>query len=66
MPLSIVSVLMTRDKMSQEEAEERLTEVHKAWVDGGYSDDPEELCYSEFGLEPDYMEDIMYPPHHNT
>lgn len=61
---SIAQVLMTRDKMTRQEAEERVMEVHLMWTSDP-SQDPEELCRDEFGLEPDFIEDILYPPHLN-
>lgn len=61
MTYNIVDVLMSRDHMSREDAEERLTEVHNMWFDEG--SDPEEVIREEFGLEPDYLEDLVFPPH---
>jgi len=52
----IVSILMYRDDMPQDEAEEALRDAKERVADG---DDPEEVLEDEFGLEPDYIEDLM-------
>ena len=53
---SILEVLMRRDGLSKEEAQERIDEAKQMVADG---DDPEEVVHYEFGLEPDYIWDIM-------
>ena len=54
--LSILEVIMRRDGLSKEEAQDMIDDA-KSMVEAGA--DPEELCYTEFGLEPDYMWDLM-------
>lgn len=52
----IVNVLMRRDGLSLEEAYEQLNDARERLADG---DDPEEILYEEFGLEPDYLFDLL-------
>lgn len=52
----IVQILMDRDNMSREDAEELLVEA-RANVNEG--DDPEEVLYDYFNLEPDYIDDLL-------
>ena len=54
----IVEVLMNRDGMTRKEAQERLDEVRE-WFDPS-SDDPDEVLMEEFGLEPDYIFDLLW------
>ena len=58
----IVEILMKRDSMTQEEAEE-LLEIGRAQV---YEDgeDPEDVLLNEFGLEPDYVFDLITDDHY--
>jgi hypothetical protein len=53
---SILEVLMRRDGLSKDEALERIDEAKQMVADG---DDPEEVVHYEFGLEPDYIWDLM-------
>ena len=53
---SLREVLMRRDGLSGDEADEMI-EYAKSRVDDG--EDPEEVLYEEFVLEPDYIQDIM-------
>jgi hypothetical protein len=53
---SILEVLMRRDGLSKEEAQEWIDEAKQMVADG---DDPEEVVHYEFGLEPDYIWDLM-------
>lgn len=53
---SIREVLMRRDGMSEEEADELIAEARKELTEGR---DPEEICVDWFGLEPDYIWDLM-------
>lgn len=52
----IVKILMRRDNMTEEEAEETYAEAREAICDG---EDPEEVLY-DLGLEPDYIFDLLY------
>lgn len=53
---SILEVLMRRDGMSKEDAQEWIEEAKQMVADGC---DPEEVVHDEFGLEPDYIWDLM-------
>jgi hypothetical protein len=53
---SILEVLMRRDGLTKDEAQERIDEAKQMVLDG---DDPEEVVHYEFGLEPDYIFDIL-------
>lgn len=56
MGLSIVTVLIQRDGLSKEEAELQLRDARMRVIDG---EDPESILYHDFGLEPDYMFDLL-------
>lgn len=49
-------VLMERDGMSDREANEVIKEARERVYDG---EDPEEILMDEFGLEPDYVFDLL-------
>ena len=51
----IVKILISRDDLSLEDAEEILTDLRERALQG---EDPEELLY-EIGLEPDYVFDLL-------
>jgi len=53
---SILAVLMRRDGMTKEEALEAIEEAKELVREGA---NPEEICHHEFGLEPDYMWDLI-------
>jgi hypothetical protein len=53
---SILAVLMERDGLSRDEAQEWIDDVREAVTAGA---DPEELLHYEFGLEPDYIFDLI-------
>ena len=48
--------LIQRDGYSREEAREALQEARERVTNG---EDPEEILYEEFGLEPDYIFDLI-------
>ena len=52
----ILPTLMRRDGLSESEALELIMEAVEALEDLG---DPEEICYEYFGLEPDYVFDLL-------
>ena len=56
-PNQIVAVLMHRDGMSRKEAEDMLKRVREEF--DPLTDDPEEVLAYEFGLEPDYIFDLL-------
>jgi len=59
---SIKDVLMRRDKMSVEEADEAIDEAKEALQEYLANDDlagAEDVCSHHFGLEPDYVFDLL-------
>jgi hypothetical protein len=56
MTYSILEVLMTRDNMDRVEAQEWIDDVREEVAAGA---DPEEMLRCEFGLEPDYIYDLI-------
>lgn len=53
---TLKQVLMRRDKLSSDEADAAIEEA-KALVAEGF--DPEDILHDEFGLEPDYVFDLL-------
>jgi hypothetical protein len=53
---SILEVLMIRDGLSRDEAQEWIDEVREEVANGA---DPLEMLHYEFGLEPDYVFDLI-------
>jgi hypothetical protein len=53
---SIVEILMRRDGLSKQEAELSVQEARQRVTEG---EDPEEVLQDEFGLEPDYIFDLL-------
>jgi len=53
---TIIQVLMDRDGLSWSEAGELLHEARGAVAAGA---DPEEILFEEFGLEPDYLFELL-------
>ena len=56
MELSILEVLIRRDGMEKSEALEMIEEAKQRVSEG---ESIEEILHYEFGLEPDYMFDLM-------
>jgi len=54
----ILPVLMRRDGMSRADAQEAIAEARRRVVEG--CEDPEEVLEDEFGLEPDYVMDLLF------
>ena len=52
----LVRVLVERDGLSVDEAQELVEEARELVRDG---EDPEEVLAQEFGLEPDYVFDLL-------
>lgn len=52
----IVRILMERDGMERDEAEDLLRDARAAVEEG---EDPEEILEDFFGLEPDYVYDLI-------
>lgn len=60
--MKIKEVLMTRDGMSEEEADELIEEARSAmdaYLSEGDIDGAENVCLEFFGLEPDYLFELM-------
>jgi hypothetical protein len=53
---SIKKVIMKRDGLSAEEADAMIAEARELVADG---EDPEVILYTDFGLEPDYVFDLL-------
>lgn len=53
---TLKQVLMRRDRMTNSEAEEAIVEAAQLVYEGA---DPEEVLAEEFGLEPDYVFDLL-------
>ena len=59
---SIKQILMERDEMSEEEAEDLIEEAKEAlleYLDDGDIFSAENICEEFFGLEPDYLDELM-------
>lgn len=57
----VVKILMEREGLSREEAEDTLNEVRKMLEECNYDpEESEEIISSELGLEPDYIMDILF------
>jgi hypothetical protein len=54
--MTLVECLMQRDNLSRVKAEEVVQEARIRVVDG---EDPETVLWEEFGVEPDYLFDIL-------
>ena len=52
----IVKILVERDGMTIDEAQQMVKEAKKQVYNG---EDPEEILLYEFGLEPDYIFDLI-------
>ena len=58
----IKRVLMKRDGMSSEEADNLIDEAREAlqnYLDEGDSFSAEHVCEEFFGLEPDYLDELI-------
>jgi hypothetical protein len=52
----IIDILMSRDGMTKEEATEQFRQARYRVARG---EDPEEILLDEFGLEPDYIFELL-------
>jgi hypothetical protein len=60
MSKEIIKILMERDGLTEEEAEERVDEVREMFEDCEYNSTECELIMAEeLGLEPDYVFDLL-------
>ena len=53
---NLKQVIMEHDELTSEEADEMIAEAREAILSG---EDPEEVLMNDFGLEPDYLEDLF-------
>lgn len=53
---SIKEILVERDGLSESEAVEQIEGAKERVLEG---EDPEEILLEEFGLEPDYLFDLL-------
>ena len=54
---SVIEILMRRDEMTRQEAEESIAEVRELMIEN--PDDAAEILMDELGLEMDYLFDIL-------
>ena len=54
---SLKQVIMRRDGLSSQEADELIESAREQILEG---EDPEEVILNDFGLEPDYIFDLLY------
>jgi hypothetical protein len=54
---SLLQVLIRRDGYGVDEARELIAELRERVCDG---EDPEEILWEELGLEPDYVDDLLF------
>ena len=63
MPLSIVKSLMHRDGISLEEANDIVIEAKIDLAErmaSGEDIDPMDICAEYFGLEPDFLDELLF------
>ena len=53
---SLKTVIMRRDRLSADEAQELIDDAKASVAEGA---DPEEILLNDFGLEPDYIFDLL-------
>jgi len=59
---TIKEILMRRDNMSSDEADDLIDEAQKSLnyaLANGQMQDAEEICADYFGLEPDYLTELI-------
>ena len=54
---SVIEILMRRDELTRQEAEESIAEVRELMIEN--PDDAAEILMDELGLEMDYLFDIL-------
>lgn len=55
----VVSILMRRDGMSKEEAEELVETTRQMLLEASWSIEADDIIMDNLGLEPDYIFDIL-------
>ena len=53
---TLVQLLMRRDGLSETEAEEQVDDARSRVK---FGEDPEEILYEEFGVEPDFVFELL-------
>ena len=59
---SLKKVLMERDNLTAEQADEQIAEAREAlndYLESGDLSSAEDVCEEFFGLEPDYLMDLI-------
>jgi hypothetical protein len=60
MAMGIKKILMKRDGMTEEEAEDLIQDCKEDLVQRlGDDETPMEICAEWFGLEPDYIDELL-------
>jgi hypothetical protein len=54
---SLKDTIMTRDGLSADEADDMIADARKQVLEDGV--DPEDVLLDDFGLEPDYILDLL-------
>ena len=58
--MSIAKILMERDGMTQEEADDLIAQAKADMMDRlADGEMPDDICEEWFGLEPDYIEELL-------
>ena len=58
---TLKEVLMERDGLTSEEADQQISEARENMYQRlSEGEMPFDICEEEFGLEPDYLEDLLY------
>lgn len=52
----LMAILINRDHCTVDEARRQVKEARERVAEG---EDPEEILYEDFGLEPDYIDDLI-------
>ena len=55
--MNLIQILVRRDGLSTEEAQEWVDEARSRVREFG--EDPEQILFEEFGLEPDFLFDLL-------
>ncbi len=60
---TIKEVLMERDEMTSQEADEAIKEAKERLnqlITEGRLSEAHDICLDEFGLEPDYLDELLF------
>lgn len=59
---TIKQILMRRDDLTHEQADQAIQAAKddlEYLIAGGYFNDAERICEDHFGLEPDYLDELL-------